>query len=193
MKSAVKVLVALASSVPLLAIGAKPVQPPPPPTVSGMKVYSAGQQIGYVLSVYRDNYGDNLTVISTTGYLAEFILSTGGFRTTNIGYTSLPNAIVYTGTNCSGDAYAVMSDTGAAWKLQQGMVFRFGPNAYYTERGWMLPNGVDYWSSRSADGSCFTHNTRMNVQNAVPAFPNDMAITGIPSEGLSQPIVFGIP
>ena len=170
-------------------MAAKPVRPPEPPVVSGVKVFSAGQNVGYVLSLYRGDYGDYLTIITATGYLADFLLSTGGFST----YTSRPSSLVYTGTNCSGDMYAAMPDGNGLWKLHQGMVFEFGPNVYYTMRGATLPFGIDYWSSRSVDGSCYTSSTRRNVQNAVPAFPNDVAITGIPSEGLSQPVVFGIP
>ena len=186
-KHRIAVLFALAALASVSAMAAKPVPPPPPPpTVSGMKVYAAGQPVGYVLSLYHGDYGDYLTIISETGYLAEFFPLTGAFL--NLTQTQ----VVFTGTNCSGDAYAYTSSSSNTWKLRQGMAFKLGSQGYYSVRG-ATPSGVNYYSWRNSDGSCGNSSLLSNAQNAVPAFPNDMAVTGIPNEGLALPVVFGIP
>lgn len=159
-----------------------------PRPVEGMQVYSQEVLIGRV--AYFDNKNaPEFGVITKKGYLVGIDANRGNFTGNYVGN------VYFSGTGCTGTAYlTALPDT---WKYTQGYVFGaknavagIPNNVFYVPRGSAVSAITVASYEQLVDGLCFSS---PGSQTGAVAYPNDPKITGVPTEGYTLPIVFGLP
>jgi hypothetical protein len=160
---------------------------------SGVHIYSQGEPIGRFLSLSNGigDFGD-FWAISDEGYV--FLVNPMNHPSASY---LVEATIVFSGEDCTGDAYLVLDWLAAPfkWASVVGHVVRLeGPSpqpAYYTEKGSEILRGVGYLSVY--DESCRTKGSRHTVEYAVPVFPNDPDVTGVSEMPPARPLTLGSP
>jgi hypothetical protein len=160
---------------------------------SGVHIYSQGEPIGRFLSL-SNAIGDfaDFWAISDEGYV--FLVNPMNHPSAAYLVESM---IVFSGEDCTGDAYLVMDWLTAPfkWAAVVGHVVRLkGPSpqpAYYTGKGSEILRGVGYLSVY--DESCRNKGRSHTVEYAVRVFPNDPEVTGVSEMPPARPLTLGSP
>ncbi len=160
---------------------------------SGVHIYSQGEPIGRFLSL-SNVIGDfaDFWAISDEGYV--FLVNPMNHASASY---LVESTIVFSGEDCTGDAYLVLDWLTAPfkWAAVVGHVVRLeGPlpqPAYYTGKGSEILRSVSYMSVYGE--GCRNKGNMHTAEYAVPAFPNDPDITGVSEMPPARPLTLGSP
>jgi hypothetical protein len=155
---------------------------PTTPAPGGIQVYAAGQPIGRFLMMDHPNTvnpdtGD-MWVLSSQGYLFNIKKATARF---------FERVILFENSDCTGTGYV----GNAGWAATQGWVTRIAnhsPSTYYIARG--TQSALRNYASEWRNSLC---NEVSGSQDLYALIANDPAVTGVPNEEFSTPLLIGTP